>query len=48
MKKLSLMLDELTVSSFETVAREIFGTAQGAAVSRQCTDYYTGCTLVDC
>jgi hypothetical protein len=48
MKKLSLKLDDLAVSSFEPVAREIVGTTQGAAISRLCTDYYTGCTLIDC
>lgn len=48
MLKFKLNPDDLTVSSFEAVAREIMGTAQGAAVSRVCTDYYTGCTLVDC
>jgi hypothetical protein len=48
MKTFKLNLDDLTVVSFEAGAREIMGTTQGAAISRVCTDYYTGCTLVDC
>lgn len=48
MKTFKLNLDDLTVVSFEAVARQIVGTTQGAAISRLCTDYYTGCTLVDC
>jgi hypothetical protein len=48
MKTFKLNPDDLTVVSFEAAAREIMGTTHGAAVSRLCTDYYTGCTLVDC
>jgi hypothetical protein len=48
MKTFKLNLDDLTVVTFEAAAREIIATTQGAAISRHCTDYYTGCTLVDC
>jgi hypothetical protein len=42
MKQLTLNIEDLAVSSFETEpVYGIVGTAHGAALSRQCTDAYT-------
>jgi hypothetical protein len=42
MKKLTLKIDELTVSSFQTVrAPQASGTVHGAAATRNCTEVWT-------